>query len=60
MRGPAGVPGQASLDNPALIDHCHLVVGGPSLWLYGVGWAVLAIVIGFFVFWRAEVTYGRG
>ena len=21
-------------DNPALIDHCHLVVGGPSLWLY--------------------------
>jgi teichoic acid transport system permease protein len=47
-------------DNPALIDHCHLVVAGPSLWVYGVGWAVLALVIGFFVFWRAEVTYGRG
>jgi teichoic acid transport system permease protein len=46
--------------HPALIDHCHLVVGNTSLWIYGVGWAVLAIVIGFFVFWRAEVTYGRG
>jgi len=46
--------------NPAAIDHCHLVVGGSSLWLYGVGWALLAVIIGFFVFWRAEVTYGRG
>jgi len=46
--------------SPALTDHCHLVVGNTSLWLYGAGWAVLAIVIGFFVFWRAEVTYGRG
>ena len=46
--------------NPAALDHCHLVVGGSSLWMYGVGWAVLALVIGYFVFWRAEVTYGRG
>ena len=46
--------------NPAALDHCHLVVGGSSLWMYGVGWALLAIVIGYFVFWRAEVTYGRG
>jgi teichoic acid transport system permease protein len=46
--------------HPALLGHCHLVVGGPSLWLYGAGWAVLAIVVGFFLFWRAEVTYGRG
>ena len=46
--------------NPAAIDHCHLVVGGSSLWMYGVGWALLALVIGYFVFWRAEVTYGRG
>jgi len=28
--------------------------------MYGVGWAVVALVIGYFVFWRAEVTYGRG
>jgi teichoic acid transport system permease protein len=46
--------------NPAALDHCHLVVGGPTLWLFGVGWALLALVIGYFVFWRAEVTYGRG
>lgn len=46
--------------HPALLSHCHLVVGEPSLWLYGAGWAVLAVVVGFFVFWRAEVTYGRG
>ena len=46
--------------NLAALDHCHLVVGGSSLWLYGVGWALLALVIGYVVFWRAEVTYGRG
>jgi hypothetical protein len=28
--------------------------------MYGVGWALAALVIGYFVFWRAEVTYGRG
>ena len=47
-------------NNPALVDHCHLVVGGSSLWMFGVGWALVAIVIGYFVFWQAEVTYGRG
>jgi hypothetical protein len=36
------------------------VVDGSSLWMYGVGWALVALVIGYFVFWRAEVTYGRG
>ena len=46
--------------HPALLDHCHLVVPNTSLWLFGVGWALLAVIIGFFVFWRAEVTYGRG
>jgi teichoic acid transport system permease protein len=55
----AAVRAHPSAD-PALIDHCHLAVAGPSLWIYGVGWAVLALVVGFFVFWRAEVTYGRG
>jgi teichoic acid transport system permease protein len=46
--------------SPAALDHCHLVVGGSTLWMYGAGWAVAAIVVGYFVFWRAEVTYGRG
>src|SRR5215831_9557004 len=31
--------------HPALLDHCHLVVGNTSLWLYGIGWAVLAVVV---------------
>ena len=50
----------ANAAHPPLLDHCHLVVGSGSLWMYGVGWAALALVIGFFVFWQAEVTYGRG
>ncbi|HEV3293253.1 MAG TPA: ABC transporter permease, partial [Streptosporangiaceae bacterium] len=53
-RQASGVP------HPALLDTCHFVVGNSSLWFYGGGWAVLAIVIGYFVFWQAEVTYGRG
>ncbi len=57
----AGLRQQArGVAHPALLDSCHLVVGNSSLWLYGVGWAVLAIVIGYFAFWQAEVTYGRG
>jgi teichoic acid transport system permease protein len=44
----------------ATLDHCHLVVGGPSLWMFGIGWAAAALVVGYFLFWQAEVTYGRG
>jgi len=29
-------------------------------WYYGIGWAVLALVAGFFFFWQAETRYGRG
>ena len=29
-------------------------------WYYAIGWAVVAIVVGFFFFWRAEAKYGRG
>ncbi len=32
----------------------------PQLWVAGVGWAVLALVIGVVYFWRAEARYGRG
>jgi teichoic acid transport system permease protein len=41
-------------------SYCHAVVGIPALWLYAVGWAVLAVVAGFFFFWWAETRYGRG
>ncbi|GAA2516128.1 ABC transporter permease [Rarobacter incanus] len=30
-----------------------------SLWLWGVGWAAAAMVIGLIYFWRAEARYGR-
>jgi teichoic acid transport system permease protein len=46
--------------HPALVAYCHVVVSGSSLWLYGAGWALAVLVVGFFVFWKAEVTYGRG
>src|SRR3546814_20360025 len=31
-----------------------------SLWLWGAGWAIGALIIGFIYFWRAEGRYGRG
>jgi len=29
-------------------------------WYWGIGWAALALIAGFFFFWRAETRYGRG
>jgi len=29
-------------------------------WLWGIGWAVVVLTIGFVYFWRAEAKYGRG
>ena len=40
--------------------YCHAVINPDHLWYYAVGWAVVAIIIGFFFFWRAEAKYGRG
>lgn len=40
--------------------HCRPLVSNTDLWLYGVGWAIVAIIVGFFYFWRAEARYGRG
>ncbi len=31
----------------------------PTMWLIGLGWAVLFLIGGFVIFWRAEETYGR-
>ena len=41
-------------------SYCHPIVSQPALWLYAVGWALLAVVAGFVFFWRAETRYGRG
>jgi teichoic acid transport system permease protein len=41
--------------------HCHFAGANPAhFWYYAVGWAVLALVVGFFFFWQAETRYGRG
>jgi teichoic acid transport system permease protein len=43
-----------------LSRYCPAVVSPNHLWYYAIGWAVAAMVIGFFFFWRAEAKYGRG
>jgi teichoic acid transport system permease protein len=40
--------------------YCHSAINPVHLWYYAAGWAVLALVIGFFFFWQAETRYGRG
>jgi teichoic acid transport system permease protein len=43
-----------------LSAHCAATANPAHYWYYAVGWAVLALVVGFFFFWRAEAKYGRG
>jgi teichoic acid transport system permease protein len=46
---------------PSFSGYCHPNLPGiPTLWLYGVGWAIVTVIIGFLFFWRAEARYGRG
>ena len=40
--------------------YCQPTVNPHHYWYYGIGWAAVALVIGFFFFWRAETRYGRG
>jgi teichoic acid transport system permease protein len=40
--------------------YCHATITTSQLWLYGAGWAVVALVAGFVFFWEAETRYGRG
>ena len=40
--------------------YCHGTVSMNGLWLWGIGWAIVALVIGFVFFWEAETRYGRG
>jgi teichoic acid transport system permease protein len=40
--------------------YCHAVTNPAHYWTYGIAWAVLALVVGFYFFWRAEAKYGRG
>jgi teichoic acid transport system permease protein len=40
--------------------YCHPTVVSSHLWLFGSGWAVAMLLLGFWYFWRKEVFYGRG
>ncbi len=40
--------------------YCHSAINPVHFWYYAIGWAVLALVVGFFFFWQAETRYGRG
>ena len=45
---------------PQLQAYCHPTVVTSQLWLAGVGWAVVTLVVGAVFFWQAETRYGRG
>jgi teichoic acid transport system permease protein len=45
---------------PALQAYCHPYVATSELWLAGVGWAVVTLLVGVVYFWQAETRYGRG
>jgi teichoic acid transport system permease protein len=40
--------------------YCPATANPAHYWYYAIGWAVLALVAGFYFFWRAEAKYGRG
>ncbi|MFJ2766174.1 ABC transporter permease, partial [Streptomyces prasinus] len=44
----------------AMIDDYGSSYLPPHVWAFAAGWALLAGVIGFVYFWKAEETYGRG
>ncbi|CAL9453853.1 hypothetical protein SUDANB60_02489 [Streptomyces sp. enrichment culture] len=44
----------------ALIDKYDSSYLPPHVWAFALGWAVLAGVVGFVYFWKAEERYGRG
>jgi teichoic acid transport system permease protein len=56
----------SSPDNPVLKHgyylsaYCHPVISQAGLWWLAAGWALVAIVAGYFIFWQAETRYGRG
>jgi teichoic acid transport system permease protein len=40
--------------------YCAPITNPDHYWFYAIAWAVLALVVGFYFFWRAEAQYGRG
>jgi teichoic acid transport system permease protein len=46
--------------HPRYSAYCHPTFISTHLWQIGAGWAVVALLFGFWFFWRKEVFYGRG
>ncbi|HYB18496.1 MAG TPA: ABC transporter permease [Streptosporangiaceae bacterium] len=46
--------------HPPLQAYCHPTASISELWLAGIGWAVVTLVVGAVYFWQAETRYGRG
>jgi teichoic acid transport system permease protein len=46
--------------SPELQAYCHPDIVISDLWLAGIGWAVVTLVVGVVFFWQAETRYGRG
>jgi teichoic acid transport system permease protein len=55
-----GKQNNASLQYLEDSAHCHSATNPAHYWIYGIAWAVVALVVGFYFFWRAETKYGRG
>ena len=45
---------------PELQAYCHASITTSDLWLAGIGWAAVTLVVGVVFFWQAETRYGRG
>jgi teichoic acid transport system permease protein len=46
--------------HPPLQAYCHPTTTISELWLAGIGWAVVTLIVGAVFFWQAETRYGRG
>ncbi len=46
--------------HPPLQAYCHPTTSINELWLAGLGWAVVTLLVGVVYFWQAETRYGRG
>lgn len=47
-----------NLARQALLNEPNIPLDG-TMWLLGLGWAIVSFVLGFIFFWRAEARYGR-
>jgi len=56
----AAWPGKSGSPANYYSKYCVPSLNPGHYWYFAGGWALLALVVGFFFFWRAETRYGRG